>query len=261
MATITTADSVSDILETATHDRVWLGVALAAAIGGHAAVASALPRHSFLHQPARAPSHIVDIDLAPVVSRPPDIATPSEPPKHETTRLPGPPQARPQNPAPSHAAAVLTRPDHANDPLDFTDSFVVGSASTYAGGATAAQGIGSGAGPVPVPSAQPSPPPAPPPSSPGPDRHRNPSVAGGDEWRCPFPPEADAADVDSAVATLRVAVDASGTVHSVSVQSDPGHGFGREASRCALTRPWSPALDHDGKPIDGVAVVRVRFVR
>jgi protein TonB len=86
-------------------------------------------------------------------------------------------------------------------------------------------------------------------------------VAGGDEWRCPFPPEADTADVDSAVATIRVEVDASGAVRSVGVQSDPGYGFGREARRCALTRAWSPALDHDGKPVDGVALVKVRFSR
>jgi protein TonB len=156
---------------------------------------------------------------------------------------------------------VLTRADRTNDPLDFTDGFVVGAASTYAGGATAAQGTGSNTG-IPGASLVPEKPsPLPPPNSPGPDRHRSPSVAGGDEWRCPFPPEADAAYLDTAVATIRIEVGASGVVRSVSVESDPGYGFGREARRCALTRPWSPALDHDGRPVDGVAVVKVRFVR
>jgi protein TonB len=86
-------------------------------------------------------------------------------------------------------------------------------------------------------------------------------VKGALEWRCPFPPEADAAGIDAAVATIRVDVDASGIVRSVSVPGDPGHGFGREARRCALTREWTPALDRNGKPADGVAVVNVRFVR
>jgi protein TonB len=95
----------------------------------------------------------------------------------------------------------------------------------------------------------------------GPDHSRKPALAGDLEWSCPFPPQADAAGVDIAVVALRVAVDASGTARDVSIQSDPGHGFGSAARRCALTRRWSPGLDRDGNAVGGAVVIRVRFTR
>jgi glutaminase len=45
------------------------------------------------------------------------------------------------------------------------------------------------------------------------------------------------------------------------VLADPGHGFGTEAVRCAIDTRWSPALDREGNPIRGTAIVRVRFTR
>jgi protein TonB len=95
----------------------------------------------------------------------------------------------------------------------------------------------------------------------GPDLTRRPSLAGGLEWDCAFPPEADAAGVDSAVVSVRVDVEASGAVRGVSIESDPGRGFGRAARRCAETKQWTPALDRGGHPIDGSAAVHVRFTR
>jgi protein TonB len=157
---------------------------------------------------------------------------------------------------------VLTRQAGESDVLDLTDGFVVGSASTYAGGPTTAEGARStriaAVSANPAATATPRPSPS---IERGPDRSRKPAVRGALEWRCPFPPEADADGIDDAVATIRVDVDPAGAVRGASVQSDPGHGFGREARRCALTKAWMPALDHDGNPVDGTAVVRVRFVR
>ena len=63
-----------------------------------------------------------------------------------------------------------------------------------------------------------------------------------------------AAMLDHAVATLRVEVDATGAARSVTVTKDPGHGFGREARRCALrcratatpTPPATPVIVNEG---------------
>ncbi len=78
---------------------------------------------------------------------------------------------------------------------------------------------------------------------------------------CLFPAEADAAGIDSTVATIRVGVDASGGVKNVTVVPDPGHGFGREAERCARTKSWTGALDRSGLPTHGSVIVNVRFER
>jgi protein TonB len=84
---------------------------------------------------------------------------------------------------------------------------------------------------------------------------------GGSAWNCPFPAEADGDGVDNAVVTIRVDVSSAGTVRNVIVLSDPGHGFAREARRCASSKKWSPTLDHDGTPIQGTVTLRVRFDR
>lgn len=96
---------------------------------------------------------------------------------------------------------------------------------------------------------------------PGPDRSRPPTVAGSSDWRCPFPAEADDQQIDQAVVTLKVGVNAAGGVTTVSVVSDAGHGFGREARQCATGRRWTAALDHDGSPVAGTVVINVRFNR
>jgi protein TonB len=100
---------------------------------------------------------------------------------------------------------------------------------------------------------------APPP--PGPDRSRAASLSGGTQWSCPFPPEADTAQIDEAFVSLKVDVRADGTPTAVSVLQDPGNGFGREARRCAMNKRYQTALDHDGTPIDGTWRARVHFSR
>jgi protein TonB len=145
-----------------------------------------------------------------------------------------------------------------------TNTFVTGSASTYAGGTTTPTGTGTSAahGGPPLPPPPPRPAPRqPPPPSPAPDRSRPPGVAGGLQWSCPFPPEADADQIDGAVVGIRADVDASGQVKNVAIVSDPGHGFGRAARRCALARTWIAALNRDGAATDGSVVVNVRFAR
>jgi periplasmic protein TonB len=95
----------------------------------------------------------------------------------------------------------------------------------------------------------------------GPDRSRAPQLSGAAEWRCPFPIEADGADIDRAVVTLRVEVAPDGSVIRTAALDDPGHGFSRQAQRCALRKRWAPGLDRAGKPAPATAIVRVRFER
>ena len=59
------------------------------------------------------------------------------------------------------------------------------------------------------------------------------SLGGSADWNCPFPPEADTAQMDEASVMLQVDVRPDGTAGTVTVLSDPGSGFGREARRCA----------------------------
>jgi protein TonB len=231
--------------------------ALALAI--HGAAAAVLTQ-----LPARPPAHVhritqmIDIDLPAPRATPPSTSVPSSP------SPPSPPARRTDvaKPAmrPSPAAAILTKKEDPDEPVDLTGSFVSGSAASFAGGAT-------GAGPV-APSiaagadeSRATPQPRTPPAQVGPDRSKPARQAGGSTWRCPFPPEADSAQVDRAVVRLRVEVEASGRPKHAYVLSDPGFGFGREATRCAMTSPWAAALDRSGSPVDAIAVIDVRFER
>jgi len=173
-------------------------------------------------------------------------------------------------PAAAKAGAVLTAPTEPGAPVDFTgEGFVTGTGDSYVGGVTAAAGTataatynknavaggsptGTGSGPA-LP---------PPPKPPGPDQSRSASVAGGTEWNCPFPPEADVDQVDFALVTIMVTVREDGTARSVKVVNDPGHGFGRAARICALSQKYSFALDRDGNPsVGSTPPITVRFTR
>src|SRR5262249_35098422 len=103
--------------------------------------------------------------------------------------------------------------------------------------------------------------PAPPPPPPGPDLSRSVGLAGSASWNCPFPPEADAEQIDQAVVGVQITVRPDGSASSATVVSDPGHGFGRAAKACALARRYQPALDRTGTPIVGSNLVNVRFSR
>jgi TonB family protein len=83
----------------------------------------------------------------------------------------------------------------------------------------------------------------------------------GQYWRCPFPPEAAAANVDEGVVTLRVMVRPDGSAESAAAVVDPGHGFGRAAQQCALALRFRPALDSSGTPFLSSVTINVRFSR
>lgn len=167
-----------------------------------------------------------------------------------------PPTAEAPPPAAAAAAQVLTQEA---DVADFGEAIVVGNAAVHAGGVTEAGGsathavrdqraraggVEGGTG-----------------TNLAADRSRQPMLAGGLQWDCPFPEEADEDGVERGDVTLRVEVGADGGVLDVQVKSDPGHGFGREAKRCAMRKRWAAGLDRAGKPTHAVAVVRVKFER
>lgn len=79
---------------------------------------------------------------------------------------------------------------------------------------------------------------------------------------CPFPGEADAANVNRAVVTLVATVGPNGKAMGIAVVTDPGYGFGREARRCAFKLQYRPALDRAGTPIEAyTAPFSIRFTR
>ncbi|HET8932463.1 MAG TPA: hypothetical protein VFN67_03440 [Polyangiales bacterium] len=187
---------------------------------------------------------------------PPPQAAPA-PAAKPVVRAPKPTPAPPKEAPPPAAAAsgkVL-----AAEAVDFGDSFVMGKAASHAGGVSAntgtsqqavhdknaqANGVQGGTG-----------------KNPAADATRAPALASGLQWDCPFPVEADDAGIDAAVVGLRVEVAADGRVREARALSDPGHGFAREARRCALSKRWAPGLDRAGNPTIGVALVNVRFER
>src|SRR5512140_2143742 len=212
----------------------------------------------------------VDMFKAPEDKAPP----PPEPePEKEPEKAPPPPVAPvkdtpkdeppPPAPTPAQAGQVLTAPD---EPLDFTgQGFTQGTAATYAGGVTHAQGTSTAAvrnvaarpGGVPGGTgAAPAPPP------PAVDKSRAAGLRGSSEWKCPWPSEADAEQIDEAYVTVQVQVGPDGRAKSVAVMADPGHGFGREARLCAMRETYTSALDKDGTPIAGqTKAFRIHFER
>jgi len=154
---------------------------------------------------------------------------------------------------------VLTQKEDLSATADLTNAIVVGSAETYVGGTSSAlgtsrrtaTGASTGAGASPSPAAP----------ALGPDRSQRARLAEGSAWSCPLPAEADAVAIDHAVVTLRIAVDPSGAAAAIAIAADPGHGFGREARACALSKRYAPALDREGRPIAGTSLVNVRFDR
>ena len=202
-----------------------------------------------------------DLDIPkppePTPEPPKDEPPPPEPPK-EATPVPveKAPKADTPPPAPqaAQAAAVMTAAPDPNDPVDLTGGFVNGTGTTYAGGVTAAKGTGgptynthatingvaAGTG-----------------TTPGPAVDRSRPLTRTDETECRnFPPESDR---DVAVVTVRVSVNADGTLESAQVVQDPGQGFAREARVCVAKFRFLPQLDRDGHPMPSSEVFNVRF--
>ncbi len=218
-----------------------------------------------------------DIDLTP---KDQDKPKPEEKPPEPEPQAPPEPVAAPKEkapakeedpydppPPPSQAAKVLTQEPDPDEPVDMTgQGFVTGDGSGPGFGMVSAAGTGKtptfdrgaslsgkegGTG-----KGSNTPPPQ------GPDLSKAVGLVGSSAWDCPFPPEADAEQIDQAVVSIIVTVRPDGTAQSVKVVSDPGTGFGRAARLCALARRYTPALDRTGTPIVSASPpLRVRFTR
>lgn len=202
-------------------------------------------------------TEMVEVDLPPPPPPPPAEKPVVEPVTRPVVHQQAAATPPPEPPAAAQAAEVL---DAKAEAVDFGD-MVVGTGDAFAGGTTDSKGTSTtavrdtaarGAAPPPVVRA---------PAAPAVDLSRPPQLAGGARWDCPFPLEADDAGLDHAVVTLRVDVGSDGGVQRVSIVSDPGNGFGREARRCAGSKRWQAAVDRTGHPLAAAATVNVRFDR
>lgn len=188
---------------------------------------------------------------------------PKEEPRIKDTKAEDPP---PPPPEAAQAGKVLTQEPDPNEPVDLTgNGFVTGNGDTFAGGTTqqggtsktavrnaaaVATGAPGGTGIAPAPAA------------PKVDRSRGARVGNmASLERCPFPAEADAEQIDEATVGIEVRVRADGTAESVVITGDPGHGFGREAKKCAMRERYTNALDVDGNAIAATAKIRFNFRR
>lgn len=210
-----------------------------------------------------------DIEVAREKVPEPPKEEPKEEPKPEPKPMvkePAKEEPPPQPPAASDAAKVLTQEPAKDEPVDLTGNTILsGNADTANGGVTqiggtakqatynaaaVATGVPGGTGTAPAPAA------------PAIDRSRAARIRNlANLERCPFPGEADAEQIDEAAVSIEVKVSVDGRAETVAITSDPGHGFGREAKKCALREKYDPALDVAGNPIPGVFRVRFRFSR
>ena len=210
-------------------------------------------------------SYEVEVEKAKPPEPPPP---PPEPEKEEPKPAPKelPKDQPPPPPAPAEAARVIATDPDPNTPADMTDTIVQGNADKYAGGVTTNNGTSktavtsTAATPTGVPGGTGT---AAAPTVPKIDRSRKASLLGSVDWSdCPFPAEADAEQIDQAFVMIQVKVKPDGNPDSVTVVQDPGHGFGREARKCAMRKKFTSALDPDGNPIPAVTnAFRVRFER
>ncbi len=201
-----------------------------------------------------------NIDL-PKPERPPEPPPPTPDPATPMARID--PRAYAAPPAPAEAGAIVAQDADPSAPVDLSNTFVTGTAETYAGGATsfsgtsphavtgstAATGTPSALGPAPAA------------KLPAVDRARPVGVL-DPSWSCPWPREADAESIDEQVAVVRVTVRQDGTVETASIVSDPGFGFGRAALACARASRFAAARNREGHPMRAESgPIRVRFTR
>ena len=199
---------------------------------------------------------------------PPPSAEPEEVKPEPPKAVPLPlPTAAPL-PAPAQAAKVVAVEPDPNKPLDFTNTIIQGTANEYAGGITSSEGtsntamrnVGAQNGGVPTANGNEANAPAQVQQAPRVSRAR-PAGLMSHDWRCPFPPEADTAQIDEALVILEITVRPDGTPGTVRILRDPGNGFGRMAYQCAMRQRFVTALDADGNSIQGVVRAPVHFNR
>jgi periplasmic protein TonB len=213
-------------------------------------------------------SRLYDIEM--VNAPPPPPPPPEEPPPEPEAPKPvaaakAPHEQHEPAPAPAQAGKILTQEPDPDAPVDLTgQGFVTGNAESYAGGVTASTGTSKTA--VRNLNATPGGAPGgtgtkPGPAVTGPDLSRPASISGGTDWNCPFPPEADADQIDLQKVPVAIVVRADGSPESVRVTSDPGHGFGRAARACAMRQHFEPALNREGRAVVTTLLVNVKFTR
>jgi len=277
-------DPLARVLELGKRDiPIGMAVGLLGAVALHVAAAahatsSLLPLSDFAAsvQAAVFDRMLSRIDIEQIEPPPPEPEAPPE--KAEPEAIP---TAQPtavtksegqEAPPPEAAQAgkVLTQEPSADDPLDLTDQgFVTGDGDRYAGGTTAAGGTSKTA--VTDPRARPGGKPGATGTKPGAtgttgagtkkDASR-PAVPVSRNWNCGFPPEADFDQIDFATVMISVTVNTDGRAKSVTVLSDPGHGFGRLARSCAQRMQYTPGVDRDGNPVvKTTSPFPVRFTR
>jgi protein TonB len=142
--------------------------------------------------------------------------------------------------------------------VDLTDdTFVTGASKAYVGGTTSSSGTNDVAVHSTVTDAK-----APPTRHPQEPDLSRPVSLDEQEWQCPWPQEADLAEIDQQAVIIRVAVTADGAASRVDLVKDPGHGFGLAARTCALRTRFEPAKDKNGNRIAALSPpIRVRFTR
>ncbi|HET8932034.1 MAG TPA: TonB family protein [Polyangiales bacterium] len=196
---------------------------------------------------ANAPTAIETLNPPP----PPPAA-----PKPEPESPPPPKAASPAIPrspaAPAQAAKIIA----ADSPVDLTgDTFVTGTASAYAGGATTSSGTSSAAVSSSALATQA-------PASTKSSAPAQPVSLTSERWQCPWPAAALAQDLYEQSVVVRAWVRADGSVERVSVVSDPGYGFGAAAIACALHTRFNPARNARGEALRALSPpIRVRFTR
>lgn len=250
-----------------------LTMVLAAALLAHGGMAGAIHlRSERVTADSSLPSEQDEVTIEereiPPPPRPPEPEPPPPPPPKVTVPVTAaaPPQESSEEPPASEAAQagevlVQQSEEEENDSEEEDDdddnTFVTGHAESYAGGMTASTGSAAVAvhgsivasGGVPGGSGTPVAAQKPPPGAK--DLSREAWLEGNTSWDCDFPGEADRDRIDHAVVLMRVTVRSDGTAVTVEILDDPGHGFARMASACALKHRFAPALNREGKPIWG----------
>jgi protein TonB len=207
---------------------------------------------ALIHE-AIAMERAVEVTPPPPPPSPPPSAPVAEAPRivvSRSMRAPNTQQPRTTPPAQAGQLAAASA-----EPADFTGvAFIVGSGTSYAGGATTSSGTnrnpvlgaiapgGTGASII--------------------QTRARPVALDQSAWNCPWPAEADAEQVNEQTVVLRADVRSDGRADRVDVLSDPGFGFGGAARLCALRTCFEPARNGAGQPITAQSPpIRVHFFR
>ena len=254
-----------------------LSLVLAAAVVVHAGMAGAIRLRGELAGEGLATSlEAQELAIEREILPPPPPPEPELPPPpppdtpkvaaHVTEAAPSPseqPEAPPASQAAEAGEILVQESDEdeeedGEEEEDDDNTFVTGHGERFAGGMTASAGAATtpvrgpivekggvpGGSGTAVAVTQP----------PTRDLSRGAWLEGSTSWDCDFPGEADRDNVNNAIVEMKVTVRPDGTAHSVDIVEDPGHGFARMASACALKHKFAPARDREGKAIWGTTL-------